>query len=135
MMQPTGTVQKLAGSSTASLVSRVQPAHWHHWRFFFQAKKKPLIAQRLIYIRWRRGRDSNPRSLSTYTLSRRAPSTTRTPLRIVVHGLLARGLSLKNGAYVIALSVRLQAAFCRREELVDRNGAGIEEAPEVKAAA
>ena len=32
---------------------------------------------------WRRGRDSNPRSLATYTLSRRAPSTTRTPLRIV----------------------------------------------------
>src|SRR5690554_4325041 len=31
---------QLAGSSTASLVSRVQPAHWHHWRFFFSAKEK-----------------------------------------------------------------------------------------------
>ena len=31
---------------------------------------------------WRRERDSNPRYVAVYTLSRRAPSTTRTPLRI-----------------------------------------------------
>ena len=32
---------------------------------------------------WRRGRDSNPRyAINVYTLSRRAPSTTRPPLRI-----------------------------------------------------
>ena len=30
---------------------------------------------------WRRGRDSNPRYVAVYTLSRRAPSTTRPPLR------------------------------------------------------
>ena len=30
---------------------------------------------------WRRGRDSNPRYVSVYTLSRRAPSASRTPLR------------------------------------------------------
>ena len=30
--------------------------------------------------KWRRGRDSNPRYASVYTLSRRAPSTARTPL-------------------------------------------------------
>ncbi len=30
---------------------------------------------------WRRGRDSNPRYLSVYTLSKRAPSAARTPLR------------------------------------------------------
>ncbi len=29
---------------------------------------------------WQRGRDSNPRKLALYTRSRRAPSTTRTPL-------------------------------------------------------
>ena len=33
-------------------------------------------------IYWRRGRDSNPRyAINVHTLSRRAPSTTRTPLR------------------------------------------------------
>ena len=31
---------------------------------------------------WRRGRDSNPRYVAVYTLSRRAPSTARTPLRV-----------------------------------------------------
>ena len=32
---------------------------------------------------WRRERDSNPRyAINVYTLSRRAPSATRTPLRI-----------------------------------------------------
>ncbi len=30
---------------------------------------------------WRRERDSNPRYVTVYTLSRRAPSTTRTPLQ------------------------------------------------------
>ena len=39
--------------------------------------------------KWRSGRDSNPRCLSTYTLSRRAPSATRTPdrceARILAH--------------------------------------------------
>ena len=30
---------------------------------------------------WRRERDSNPRYVAVYTLSRRAPSTTRTPLQ------------------------------------------------------
>ena len=42
-------------------------------------KKAPVRG--LIYG-WRRERDSNPRyAVSVYTLSRRAPSTTRTPLR------------------------------------------------------
>ncbi len=40
--------------------------------------KKPRAAG-LFYI-WRRERDSNPRYVSVYTLSRRAPSTTRTSL-------------------------------------------------------
>ena len=35
-----------------------------------------------LFYMWRRERDSNPRyAVSVYTLSRRAPSTTRTPLR------------------------------------------------------
>ena len=34
-----------------------------------------------IYI-WRRERDSNPRYVAVYTLSRRAPSATRPPLQI-----------------------------------------------------
>jgi hypothetical protein len=33
------------------------------------------------YDYWRRERDSNPRYVAVYTLSRRAPSTTRTPLQ------------------------------------------------------
>ena len=33
------------------------------------------------FQKWRRGRDSNPRYVAVYTLSRRAPSTTRPPLR------------------------------------------------------
>ena len=38
-----------------------------------------------------RGRDSNPRYVAVYTLSRRAPSTTRTPL------YLFRGITLAFG--------------------------------------
>ena len=39
---------------------------------------------------WRRGRDSNPRyGVTVYTLSRRAPSTTRTPLQIMYCNTLA----------------------------------------------
>ena len=35
-------------------------------------------------FRWRSGRDSNPRyGFAVYSLSRRAPSTTRPPLRIL----------------------------------------------------
>ncbi len=50
-----------------------------------QKRRRPLtVSAAFSFNSWRRGRDSNPRSLSTYTLSRRAPSTTRTPLRIVV---------------------------------------------------
>ena len=45
-------------------------------------------------LRWRRGRDSNPRSVAAYTLSRRAPSTARPPLpneaRRLAQGCLAR---------------------------------------------
>ncbi len=43
-----------------------------------------LIMSRWQYClkdNWRRGRDSNPRYLAVHTLSRRAPSATRTPLQ------------------------------------------------------
>ena len=43
---------------------------------------------------WRRERDSNPRyGVTVYTLSRRAPSTTRTPLRklLTARTLVAAG--------------------------------------------
>jgi hypothetical protein len=44
-------------------------------------KKSPIQSGFLI---WRRGRDSNPRyGVTVHTLSRRAPSTARTPLLIV----------------------------------------------------
>ncbi len=39
-----------------------------------------------VATNWRRGRDSNPRYVSVYTLSRRAPSTARPPLRDVAVG-------------------------------------------------
>ena len=38
-------------------------------------------------LKWRSGRDSNPRyAFDVYSLSRRAPSTTRPPLRIALEG-------------------------------------------------
>ena len=37
-----------------------------------------------VFVSWRRGRDSNPRYREVHTLSRRAPSTARTPLRITL---------------------------------------------------
>src|SRR5690606_3191522 len=49
-------------------------------------QKKPSMSWAFSFV-WRRGRDSNPRyAINVYTLSRRAPSTTRTPLRIPVTG-------------------------------------------------
>ncbi len=42
---------------------------------------------------WRRERDSNPRYVAVYTLSRRAPSATRTPLQ---NGRYGRGFSRSN---------------------------------------
>ena len=42
---------------------------------------KNASTKEALLIRWRRGRDSNPRYVAVYTLSRRAPSTTRPPLR------------------------------------------------------
>ena len=53
--------------------------------YFWECIKKPLQKQRFNYYTWRRERDSNPRNaINAYTLSRRAPSATRTPL----HNLL-----------------------------------------------
>jgi hypothetical protein len=49
-----------------------------------QSKSKRLgQSTRLLFLSWRRGRDSNPRrAFDPYALSRGAPSTTRPPLRI-----------------------------------------------------
>ena len=47
-------------------------------RQLYQIPKGP---QRGPFGIWRRRRDSNPRTVARYTLSRRAPSTTRPPLR------------------------------------------------------
>ena len=50
-------------------------------------KEKHVKNQIDVYDRWRRGRDSNPRwAINPYTLSRRAPSAARTPLREVDGG-------------------------------------------------
>ena len=44
-----------------------------------------LAKRRSVKTRWRSGRDSNPRyGFAVYSLSRRAPSTTRPPLRMPV---------------------------------------------------
>ncbi len=44
--------------------------------------------------KWRSGRDSNPRyGFAVYSLSRRAPSTTRPPLRTLLEGQPSRGLA------------------------------------------
>ena len=42
---------------------------------------KPSVLYALYSDLWRRERDSNPRNVAVYTLSRRAPSTTRPSLR------------------------------------------------------
>ncbi len=46
--------------------------------------KQKVVASdiKLATTMWRRVRDSNPRSLSTYSISSAAPSTTRTTLRL-----------------------------------------------------
>jgi hypothetical protein len=55
-------------------------------------------AQGPFFYGWRRGRDSNPRyGITVYTLSRRAPSTTRTPLQIFV--LRYSRCSLRSGLF------------------------------------
>ena len=47
----------------------------------------------LLKMQWRSGRDSNPRyGFAVYSLSRRAPSTTRPPLRTALEGRASRGL-------------------------------------------
>ena len=47
--------------------------------------KKGLMYLRPFCYFWRRGRDSNPRyGVTVHTLSRRAPSATRTPLQIKI---------------------------------------------------
>ena len=49
-----------------------------------QIISKPLKNKQNQLLNWRRERDSNPRyAINVYTLSRRAPSTTRPPLRCV----------------------------------------------------
>ena len=69
------------GSPVVRMVS--ENAKWRHssfsllWYELWYDFCKPLVL--LEY--WRRGRDSNPRyAMNVHTLSRRAPSTTRTPL-------------------------------------------------------
>ena len=49
-----------------------------HTAYPCKIKKGPVWA---LFKFWRRRRDSNPRYVAVYTLSRRAPSTTRPPLR------------------------------------------------------
>ena len=50
---------------------------------------------------WQRGRDSNPRyPLGLYTLSRRAPSTTRTPLCVEFSDLFSIGV--QRNKYLLA---------------------------------
>ncbi len=44
-----------------------------------------------------RGRDSNPRYLSVYTLSRRAPSTTRTPLYMTAFIVTLKNFAERKG--------------------------------------
>jgi hypothetical protein len=66
-------------------------------------------------IVWRRERDSNPRyAFDVYTLSRRAPSTTRPPLRIRFR-LAARGFGVK--AIFPHKAAASWLPFCKRKAL------------------
>ena len=69
---------------------------------------------------WRRGRDSNPRSLSAYTLSRRAPSTARTPLRNTTMGNNGGNPSSHTSAHESAATVAPFRAWRSSQPVVAR---------------
>src|SRR5687768_3482447 len=70
----------------------------------------PLLYQTLT-TRWRSGRDSNPRyAFGVYSLSRRAPSTTRPPLRMPARaGPLLRNAQRWQAAWVVLVPDRSSA--------------------------
>ena len=55
--------------------------------------KKPSTS--VLGLLLQRGRDSNPRNVSVYTLSRRAPSTTRPPLYLFLKRIFRLSFSLR----------------------------------------
>ena len=63
-------------SSLTSVETKIEP---------IAAEEKLSVAMTLIPP-WRKDRDSNPGGLSTYTLSRRAPRTNRTPSLVPLEG-------------------------------------------------
>lgn len=62
---------------------------------------------------WRRRRDSNSRSLAAYSLSRRAPSTTRTLLRKLCSKHLARALLCVRTARMLTIDACNSKPFRR----------------------
>jgi hypothetical protein len=73
----------LSALRNACSVQSLSTVRYREWR-----RTAPLWAQSVSLVRrcktaWRSGRDSNPRyAFDVYSLSRRAPSTTRPPLRM-----------------------------------------------------
>jgi hypothetical protein len=76
-LTPSGRRRCAATSKLALRVCRTRQAPNQAARFANQKRDHEGP-----FFDWRRGRDSNPRwAINPYTLSRRAPSTARTPLR------------------------------------------------------
>src|SRR5262249_23248142 len=63
------------------------PQKWRKKRGFARLLATYYSSIPITWTRWRSGRDSNPRyAFDVYSLSRRAPSTTRPPLRMLWTG-------------------------------------------------
>ena len=98
-----GMASIAASLAGAACVSR--PTEWPasaapagiRTRIAAQTSKKSPPFQGLAGAPWRRERDSNPRGVAPYTLSRRAPSTTRPSLHSMADLALRRHLN-KAGA-------------------------------------
>lgn len=92
--------EAILGLSPAGALKRVQICSWQICRTrrgfspSFSTHKK-TACRRFVY--WRRERDSNPRYVAVYTLSRRAPSATRTSL---LKSLLLYKFGEKSGVYI-----------------------------------
>ena len=76
-LTPAGRRRCAAASKRASRVGRTTEGS----AFAIPLRRTKKNGLKPVFYAWRRGRDSNPRyAINVYTLSRRAPSTTRPPL-------------------------------------------------------
>ena len=93
----------------------VQNCSWQFCRTLFSGSNQQPNKQKAPHLRgclfiWRSGRDSNPRYVAVQPLSRRPPSTTRTPdLNGCAHRVGGVALRWRVSAALYQLSVKAQA--------------------------